>query len=247
MSGLLTRLGAQATGHGWAVRSDVRLPFVPGQPMARPTLEDTTDRAIAMDPGDERAASQGTVARSAPRSRPQPTTAPETAHTAYTAHTAHPPRPGTAWAGDPTSPSAREPLPPPMAAVEPPPAVLPTPLLPPHKTPAPQVSPARMALAPHEQRPTTGDLPPALLTAQPPAPQRHRASLPRTASATVSGSPFAQPQSAVASGGETEVHIHIGRIEVTALQEAPPPKPVTRERAQPMSLETYLDRRKGVR
>ena len=40
MSGLLTRLGAQATGHGWAVRSDVRLPFVPGQPMARPTLEE---------------------------------------------------------------------------------------------------------------------------------------------------------------------------------------------------------------
>ncbi len=43
-----------------------------------------------------------------------------------------------------------------------------------------------------------------------------------------------------------EVHVHIGRIEVTALQDAPAAKPRTRGR-QPMSLDEYLARRQGER
>ncbi len=46
------------------------------------------------------------------------------------------------------------------------------------------------------------------------------------------------------AGQETEVHIHIGRIDVTALQEAPRPKARPRERAQPVSLDAYLAGRK---
>lgn len=43
-----------------------------------------------------------------------------------------------------------------------------------------------------------------------------------------------------------EVHVHIGRIEVTAMHEAPPAKPRERGR-QPMSLDEYLARRHGER
>lgn len=45
----------------------------------------------------------------------------------------------------------------------------------------------------------------------------------------------------------TEVHVNIGRIEVTAVQEAPAQKPAPRRRQQPMSLDEYLSRRQGGR
>jgi hypothetical protein len=45
----------------------------------------------------------------------------------------------------------------------------------------------------------------------------------------------------------TEVHVHIGRIEVTALHEAPPPKPKRPPARSPMSLDDYLARRKEER
>lgn len=47
-------------------------------------------------------------------------------------------------------------------------------------------------------------------------------------------------------GAPREVHVHIGRIEVTALQDAPVAKPSARGR-QPMSLDEYLARRQGER
>ena len=39
---------------------------------------------------------------------------------------------------------------------------------------------------------------------------------------------------------DTEVHIHIGRIDVTAVHEKPQPKARARERTQPVSLDAYL-------
>lgn len=39
---------------------------------------------------------------------------------------------------------------------------------------------------------------------------------------------------------DTEVHIHIGRIDVTAVHEAPKPNPRAREHTQPVSLDAYL-------
>ena len=39
---------------------------------------------------------------------------------------------------------------------------------------------------------------------------------------------------------DTEIHIHIGRIDVTAVHEAPKPRPRARERTQPVSLDAYL-------
>lgn len=42
-----------------------------------------------------------------------------------------------------------------------------------------------------------------------------------------------------------EIHVHIGRIEVTALREAAPAKPPTRTPQPSLSLDDYLARRKG--
>jgi hypothetical protein len=38
----------------------------------------------------------------------------------------------------------------------------------------------------------------------------------------------------------TEVHIHIGRIEVTAVHEAPAPRTLPSRKQAPMSLDAYL-------
>jgi len=43
----------------------------------------------------------------------------------------------------------------------------------------------------------------------------------------------------------TEVHVSIGRIEVTAVHEAPPAPQRQPPRTKPMSLEQYLARRRG--
>jgi hypothetical protein len=43
----------------------------------------------------------------------------------------------------------------------------------------------------------------------------------------------------------TEVHVHIGRIEVTAVHEPPPAKPAASRRRAPMSLDEYLAKRQG--
>jgi hypothetical protein len=48
---------------------------------------------------------------------------------------------------------------------------------------------------------------------------------------------------AVASGEPSEVHIHIGRIEVTAMHEAAPPRRPPVPRPSPMSLDAYLAKR----
>lgn len=59
-----------------------------------------------------------------------------------------------------------------------------------------------------------------------------------------------QPGDSAPSGaddGIAEVHISIGRIEVTALHEAPAAKSTPRRRQPPMSLDDYLARRQGGR
>jgi hypothetical protein len=55
------------------------------------------------------------------------------------------------------------------------------------------------------------------------------------------------PASASGAGEATEVHVTIGRIEVTAVHEAPPSKRRTPPSAKPMTLEEYLARRRGER
>jgi len=47
------------------------------------------------------------------------------------------------------------------------------------------------------------------------------------------------------SGDTSEVHVHIGRIEVTAIQEPAPRPRAAREGPKPMSLDEYLTKRRG--
>lgn len=75
-------------------------------------------------------------------------------------------------------------------------------------------------------------LPAALLSPRP-APGR-----PLTVSAV-------QAAAAAPSQQPDEVHIHIGRIEVTAIQESAPSKRETRKGRAPLSLDDYLSKRKG--
>ena len=60
---------------------------------------------------------------------------------------------------------------------------------------------------------------------------------------TPSGTHTTPAETSPAVETETEVHVHIGRIEVTAVQEAAVPKPAAAGRRQPMSLDDYLARR----
>jgi hypothetical protein len=75
-------------------------------------------------------------------------------------------------------------------------------------------------------------LPLPLLPANPP----RAASAPAADSASASALPAREPD---------EVHIHIGRIEVTAIQESRPASKPSRKGAAPLSLDDYLARRKG--
>jgi hypothetical protein len=80
-----------------------------------------------------------------------------------------------------------------------------------------------------------------------PAPLLPRAALEGNRSG-VRGSPVSvAPQAAgvqsAAADEATEVHIHIGRIDVTAVHEAPPPRRKTAPARAPRSLDDYLSRR----
>jgi len=70
----------------------------------------------------------------------------------------------------------------------------------------------------------------------------------RPAPSKMAGRTDRGPQAGGRSGPSeetTEVHVSIGRIEVTAVQEAPPPKRQPRRVAKPMTLAEYLARRRG--
>lgn len=78
-----------------------------------------------------------------------------------------------------------------------------------------------------------------------------RPSAGRSGLLSLSPSPIPQPAAAApvvatAPGRQAdEVHIHIGRIEVTAVQESAPGPHAPRKGRSPLSLEDYLARRKG--
>lgn len=55
----------------------------------------------------------------------------------------------------------------------------------------------------------------------------------------------ATPAANATDSGPAEVHVHIGRIEVTAVQDSPPAKHSARKGKPPMSLDEYLARHQG--
>jgi hypothetical protein len=87
------------------------------------------------------------------------------------------------------------------------------------------------------KHPSRQELPPTGLAS--PAPL-----MPSVARPTSTSSAAAAQMPPAASESPNEVHVHIGRIEVTALQPDAAPKPKPRTARQPMSLDDYLARRR---
>lgn len=248
MSGLFQRLAAQAMGHGALVHSTARLPYA-----AAPTLliegEARESPATGPPPPD----SEPIAARSV-ISTPSPT--PTSGDVA-----------GSPAPPSPLLPDAGRPAPRAQAEAEAtPPRRLPVARSAPRMTPEPLVERARAqepagtpesrsgrmrdeADAPlvSEPAPTGWSAPPeidrprvapALLPLRPSPPRA------RGVAAPVSHTADARDR----AGDETrDIHVSIGRIEVTAVHEAPAPKRRAVRASQPMTLEEYLGRRRGTR
>lgn len=242
MSGLLHRLGARAIGHAWSVRSDAALPFAGGrwaesavEAAERPSTGVTLSPPVARRP--DATAPEQAPASAAPRST-------ETA-------------PSPRMASSPRWPQPLAPTPAPDAAVRPDPVPARSTLVGPvprFETPPPESphsGPTRdgaMGAAPALQvasRSATEPKLPAPLMRGPEADAAALTTPPPWRTAAAQSLEATQAMAArTPPAAESEVHIHIGRIEVTALQEAPRPKAKPREPAQPMSLETYLQQRR---
>lgn len=245
MTGLLQRLGARATGTAWPVRADARLPFGAERMAPLPAAADTVaeEAAEAAEaaaqprgaPQRQRAGTGPAAAPCAAEALPQALLpAARTLQQADPAQAIPASQPATRLQQHPDTPaapqriSARAPDAPDASDA-------------PDAQPQSDDEPARTATQAARAFAAATDAPTPLLpttagTASPQPPARHAAW--PTAIGT-QHSPTAAPQ-------ETEVHIHIGRIDVTALHEAPRAKAKPRERAQPMSLDAYLARRKGA-
>lgn len=238
MSGLLQRLGARATGTAWAVRSDVRLPFS-AERMA-PDLR----ASAAVDPvptaAPQRPGMQAQALAESTGVTPAPLvaySAPAQQHAAAT-DAQRPRRPqDTRAAAQATRAQAQ------------PPAALQT----------------ATAAQPLEMLQALGKRPPARAqgavesiavlrarTADSAPPEAPEPLLPAAAGSRTQPSNALRPALPAAIGQQctqaaaqqdTEVHIHIGRIDVTAVHETSKPKARPRERAQPMSLDAYLAKR----
>ncbi|WP_275630165.1 hypothetical protein [Pseudomonas sp. 273] len=111
--------------------------------------------------------------------------------------------------------------------------------------PAETAAPTPVAMhetPPHHQAPTRAD-------ATPPSPTTPRLPplLAPMAPATAPQPRVAPPQAEPVPRQPDEVHIHIGRIEVTAIQETAPARREARKGPPPLSLDDYLARRNGDR
>ncbi|HSW19035.1 MAG TPA: hypothetical protein VLJ86_17585 [Ramlibacter sp.] len=234
MTGLLHRLAARANGTAWTVRSDVRLPFASASleqaQDAEPPLMDTA-KSERRSPVSARADSMSpavpATSQAAPATQARAASAPERPQSTRPAQAA----PATPKPLMPVNQQAALPLVPSVAKVsaqpeELAPAVLATPVA------ASSPSPAKPSPAPFQAEEPSPLLPPR------PHAAGHAAPLAPAASDAM---PFAfRPARQATASRETEVHIHIGRIDVTALHEAPRPKARPRERTQPVSLDAYL-------
>ncbi|KQP12280.1 hypothetical protein [Pseudorhodoferax sp. Leaf267] len=245
MTGLLHRLAARATGTAWTVRTDARLPFG-----AAPAFEGDAmhEPAPAVWPG-------ATARHAAPHTQAD-------AGTGVAPWTTAPPGAAIAHTVLPDAPPGASPTRPAPDTTRPPqaPDTLAAPALQrPHAlhatgvqaratpgTPAAPAAPTTGASAPHAGAAPPGRRPPAREDPAPLLPRMADAA-PRPPGAPAAPLPAPAPRGPGAAMPtaplDTEVHIHIGRIDVTALHEAPAPKPRPRERTQPVSLDAYLARR----
>ncbi|CAN7560182.1 hypothetical protein [Variovorax sp. LjRoot178] len=229
MTGLLHRLAQRATGNAWTVRSDVRLPFGadgldrPQDDTAPPLMEAAVPETHApARPRPPEPASLVTAAQE--QAVPPLVQSPAVAAQAGRAHPVEAEAAATRTPVATTTPAQPHGAPG-TAAV--PAAAMPT-MASLHTLSRPQSTP-----------PPRREEPAPLL---PPQPSTAGYAASQTQTQTVRGpAAFALwPAPQAAASQETEVHIHIGRIDVTALHEAPRPKARPRERTQPVSLDAFL-------
>jgi len=259
MSGFLQRLVGRAMGLGTTVHSAARLPYapppglaesespavIPTEPLGaqRPVAGRTAGNGDSMQPFEtadgmrDRAATDWSVAV---RGTPEVTSGSLAASTPQRTQGQRTPIPSSpvrtnGYATRAASGTGRAAI----TAADPPDSVQ-------SAEPAPDLLPLRSerniaadaiyGQSPIEDRGAAIKLEPLL----PPQPvPRHRAEMPDP---SLRGSRGARPVEET-----TEVHVSIGRIEVTAVHEAAPPKRRAQQPAKTMTLEEYLARRRGER
>ncbi len=247
MKGLLHRLAARAAGSALPVRSDARLPFGGGLAWADEPLD----------------AHSGTVRDSLPAAvAAWPDVTPDRVDPEPTRTTA---ATSTATSTEVLVEAIAAPSPEPIHQR---PTVAPPELVPqaaPPPAPRPPVGephdgargePAGLDAVPPPAAGTTDPLDerkPAIATAHHPdgASRRAKASttgeparlMPSTRVRVDASTPISAP-TAQSLDDTTEVHIHIGRIDVTAVRDAPAPRTPSRERKSPLSLDAYLAARR---
>ncbi|MCP1644499.1 hypothetical protein J2T41_004137 [Pseudomonas citronellolis] len=237
MSGLLRRLAAQAGGQrGVTLHAPAHLPFQP----APERLESAESVLPAALPG---------AALPSLMERPVPSVvAPAPAVPPTQPRAARPEIPGEM----PPAPATRaEEQPPALEATPPEPLLAEQPLslfvqvpnnpgVPVQETAAPPTG-SHPAVPRHEAPARTDATPPS------PATPRLPTLLAPMAPATAPQPRVAPTQAEPTPRQPDEVHIHIGRIEVTAIQEAAPARREARKGPPPLSLDDYLARRNGER
>jgi hypothetical protein len=255
MNGLLHRLAAATIGKGLSVRSNARLPFNQAA-LASTDVAEAAPRSLARHPGPMVPPPTGmphavdTTRQLLPRldeHAAEPTTADPTTHSSEPERTRQRP-PVTVSLAPPAKPKVER-----MSDAAPPEPLMPVwPAIVPIETPgAPVVAPSR------EARRGRPDQSPSGTTAARPDRELKTAPVPSSVGDAPSPLlPWAAPRSAprpspverprvLDSGGAdegTEIHIHIGRIEVTAVQAPPPPRRKVPS-IPPVSLDEYLAKR----
>jgi hypothetical protein len=252
MSNLLRRLAAHHSGTLPRVRPMASLPyqgapaFVDEAPVAG--LAQPAETGAPSPAGFEHAARETTARANArtPRARAEldagkppdplmkpPVAPPGTTHAPPHATTPAPTTQPRSVAASPR-PTSSKPSEPTLSATDE--LAVPTPITPPAQSPeateatvTPTVATARIAPpARRKAAETLGAAPSPLLPSRTVAPQ----------------APTSPARPTTASSPEpNEVHVHIGRIEVTAVHEAPTPRSRPRRGQAPMSLDDYLAKR----
>ncbi len=252
MKGLLHRLAARAAGTAPLIRSDARLPFCGGGlAWADETLDGNSTAAREMPPSPI----------AAPPDAPTEWAEPEPARTSVVTSTNVSIEAFAEAPGAQSLHKAFSSVPPPDATLQASePAVHRLPGKKPHDVsqpaPGPSVPEAAPRLAsalsvvPENREPTAARRGSSGRETSPPLVEPARL-MPSagvhldTTMPTITRQRSAPPPApaAQASDDTTEVHIHIGRIEVTAVHEAPAPRAQPSKRQAPMSLDAYLAER----
>lgn len=261
MSGLFLRLAAQATGQrGTMLHSPARLPYQSLPERLQPAPEFATappsraDRQLPQVPTDsaQRVAPAAPSTRHAPSGRLQEQAEKVTQEEWIAPLPPLTNRPGVTLRAEPAGLSGRAP----EKHAEIRGAAAPAAMLPP-QSPDDLSTPVLLAQVPVElplQPAAQPPVPPANGSEVGAVPERTLDKLvlplpllpsnPRGAASTPAAAASASAL-ALPAREPDEVHIHIGRIEVTAIQESRPASKPSRKGAAPLSLDDYLARRKG--